>query len=220
MTNSECVPFVSGLQSPHIASCDTDCEWQCPCYWPSVSYHFLQWMTGCECVLVLPSSPITYGKQKVSDSAISFCQAVPSHPIQWSTDCEWCLHLLGSLITSHAMTNSEWVPLSIFHVMQFHYISCHDQRVSHTPFFCQAVSFHDQQKVGDTALFLSCTISHLIPWPTDCEWHYPFSVMHCISSHDEQDVSETPLFLSWSVISFHFVANRKWVALPFLCLVV
>ena len=182
--------FISAMQSHHILSyeqqlvSDTDTY---VCH--AVSSHFIPWLTAgvWQCHLFLPYSLIS------------------SH-----------------FISFHPMTNRMWVTLTFISVIQSHHFSSHDQQlVSGTDLFvpcslikphpmtnswwvamtsictmhCHHVSFHDQQRVSNTDIY-SChaVSSHLIPWPTACEWHWH-------------------LCLSCSLITSHPMANSMWVTL-------
>ena len=125
----------------------------------------------------------SHDQQQVSDTDIYFCHSVSSHLIPWPTASEWHWHLFlsFSLITSHPMTNSLWVTLTFISAIQSHHISS-----------------HDQQEVSDTDIYFCHSISsHLIPWPTVCEWH----------QH---------LFLPFSLIISHPMMNSLWVTPTFI----
>ena len=98
------------------------------------------------------------------------------------------------------MANSKSVTLH-FSAMPFHHYSS-----------------HDQQQVSDTALFLCHAItSHLIPWPTACEWHCPFFLpCHLITSHPTINSLLVTLlfFLPFHLITCHLMTNSKWVTPP------
>ena len=140
----------------------------------------------------LISSYLTHDNTNNSQWAnFVFCTVVPLHLIPWATVCEWprlpcpffpaaSLDIIpwptgcewqhpifqpSSLTTSHAMTNSLWVlPSSLI----TSYAMTNSLWVT-APFFCQGVS------------------SHLMQWPTACEWQCPLAVQqsHFISSHDQ-----------------------------------
>ena len=140
---------------------------------------------------------------------------------------------------SHPMTNRQWVTLLYFFARQSHQ-SCLIPWPTGSEWHCfislpgsliNYDSFHDQQYVSDTALFLCQAVSSimthpmtnrewvtllyffarqshqswLIPWPTVCEWHCCISLqgslINHVSSHDQKDVSDTALHLCQAVSS-------------------
>ena len=127
--------------------------------------------------------------------------------------------LPGNFIAAHPMINSKWVALP-FCMQPGSLISymTNSLWVTPLPFFCQAVSsylIHNKQQVSDKLLlFCQGASSHLIPWPTGCEWHCPFFVKqsHHISSHEQSIVCEWHCHFSvgHSLITLQFVSDAAF----------
>ena len=144
-----------------------------------ITYHPMtnrMWVTLSFMSTMLSHHMLSNDQQFVSNTVIYFCHAA-SYIIPWPTVCEWHWHLFlpcnliishpmansllvtltfistmhCSLITSHPMTNRMWVMLRLISALNSHYISS-----------------HDPQDVSDIVIISS----HLIPWPTACEWHW------------------------------------------------
>lgn len=178
------------------------------------------------------------------------CYLLPHHMTnRWKVHYLSFCRLLLTFGTCYPMTNRHrgWVILPFSSAMQSHHKSFHlQQPVSNTNIFSSLISSYDKQLVSDTAFFHPCSLitcspminrkcvtltffvlcleSHLMPWLTVSEQHFPlfYDVVpfntsypmtnskwatlistrqsHLISSHDEQDVSDTTLFLPCSLI--------------------
>ena len=127
--------------------------------------------------------------------------------IPWPTVCEWHCFVfcqVASLIMSHPIANSMWVALLYFFARQSH----------------QSCSSHDQQKVSDTALFLSQVVSSIISHGmNNREWVTPLylfamqSFQSCLCTCPT--VCEWHCFMSLpdSIIISHPITNRVWVSL-------
>ena len=126
----------------------------------------IPWPTVCEwhCFISLPGTLINhvsfYDQQGVSDTALLLCQALSS-------------------IMSHPMTNRKWVTLLYFFARHSHQ-SCLIPWPTGSEWHCfnslpgtliNHVSFHDQQAVSDTALFLCQAFSSIMSHPmTNRQW--------------------------------------------------
>ena len=94
-------------------------------------------------------------------------------------------------IISHPMIYSKWLTLHF-----------------HLP----AVSSHScKQDVSDIALALCQGVSsHLILWPTACEWHYSFMMVSSSLFPWPTGSEWHSFFIPGSLITSHPMTNRKW----------
>ena len=166
--------------------------------------HLIPWWTGCEWNSPFPVMKCHFisfcGKQEVSGTTISLLGGlITSHPgMLWQfvsgiDDCISC-----DLITSHPMTNREWVTLPCLSA------SCLTTSCSMTnslwvisPILltCSLIALHPMTNSLCAPFSYHAVSSHLIPWSTGGEQH--------------------SLFLLYSLITSHFMTYRQWVMLSF-----